>query len=298
MIGQKARTFTVLLALLILISLSLVGGLFYLLQKERDISASLNQQLEETKAKQRIIEAKLEDSKKMISEFELKIKDNQIQIDSLTSDLQAEKDARQEALNQLEGLRAELEQQKNIRTDLENKLTQAQSDANKAYAQLNELEAKKTELEEKAKQLEIKSNDLEARLQGIELGTIVVKPKAAEQPKKKVEKPAKEKKVSKTAIVETKKEAEEPKEKPPAAVVASLEGTVVANNKEYNFVVINLGSKEGVKINSIFSIYHNDKYVGDVKIEKVHDFMSAAGYLSEEIKDKIFEGDRAIQKNK
>ena len=47
-----------------------------------------------------------------------------------------------------------------------------------------------------------------------------------------------------------------------------------------------------------FPIYHNNQYVGDVKVEKVHDAMSAAGFVSADIKDKISEGDKVVPKSK
>jgi hypothetical protein len=62
--------------------------------------------------------------------------------------------------------------------------------------------------------------------------------------------------------------------------------------------VINLGTKDGISSGDVFSIYHNNKYVGDAKLEKVHDSMSAAGFLSEDIKDKVSEGDKVVQKVK
>jgi len=41
---------------------------------------------------------------------------------------------------------------------------------------------------------------------------------------------------------------------------------------------------------------HGGKNIGEVKVEKVHDTMSAAGFVSPELKDKILEGDSVIQK--
>ena len=69
-------------------------------------------------------------------------------------------------------------------------------------------------------------------------------------------------------------------------------------NKEYNFAVINLGSKDGVNVNDIFSIYHDNKYIGDVKVGKTHDSMSAADFVSASTKDLVSEGDRAVGKTK
>ena len=66
-------------------------------------------------------------------------------------------------------------------------------------------------------------------------------------------------------------------------------------NKDYNFVVISMGSKDGIMVGNEFSIYHNGAYAGDVKVEKVHDSMSAAGFVTAD-KTKISEGDRVVAK--
>jgi len=46
------------------------------------------------------------------------------------------------------------------------------------------------------------------------------------------------------------------------------------------------------------AVFHNNKYLGDVKVEKVHERMAAAGFLSSETKDSISEGDKVVQKAK
>jgi hypothetical protein len=80
--------------------------------------------------------------------------------------------------------------------------------------------------------------------------------------------------------------------------ILSPEGKVLVVNNDYNFIVINLGNKEGVEIGQLFSVYRGNKYIGDVKVEKVHDSMSAAGFVTPDIKDKVNEGDKVVRKNK
>ena len=75
-----------------------------------------------------------------------------------------------------------------------------------------------------------------------------------------------------------------------------LEGKISVVNNEYNFVVINLGSKDGVKLNDEFSVLRSGKVIGNLKIEKVHELMSAAGFAPE-LKDNIKEND-VVQKVK
>jgi hypothetical protein len=63
-------------------------------------------------------------------------------------------------------------------------------------------------------------------------------------------------------------------------------------------VVISAGSKDGVDVGDEFTIYHGNTNIGDVKVEKLQEAMSAAGFISDDIKDKVREGDRAVKKTR
>ena len=153
--------------------------------------------------------------------------------------------------------------------DLEKKLTQAQKDVRKTQTQLSDLQSQKATLELKVK-------DLETKTQGVELGKIVVIPE--------VSAPAEMKEENEITVKEE--------------IVQGLEGKVLVVNKDYNFAVISLGSKDGVSLGDVFEIHHNNKHVGDVRIEKVHDSMAAAGFVNTDIKNKVSEGDKVTQKVK
>jgi len=260
---EKAKSPIIIFIILILVSLSFTGAVFYLLQKEKAKNLSLQEDLNSLKIKHDAAEAKLGEYKKTISQLELKLKDAQTNIDTLTGTLEQERKVKQEALDQVQQLKTDLGQQKELRANLETKLNQAQKDAEKTKAQLKEIESKKAQLEAQTQQ--------QTQAQGVELGTIVVG--------------------SEDSSVAT----EQPKEK---AVTSSLKGKVLVVNKDYNFVVINLGSKDGVSVGDVFALYHNDKYIGDIKVEKIHESMSAADFTSPAIKDVVSEGDRAVQKTK
>ncbi len=249
----------IILIVLLVASLSLAGVVFNSLQRERVKSLALQEELNNAKEMQETLEAKLEESKRLIQGLESKLKDNIAQVDSLNKELRQEKAQKEEAVSVLQQLKTDLEQQKALRSDLEGKLTQAQADVKKMESQLSALESKKTELETKIKGLEAAKTD------GVELGTIVVTPEG---------------------------------EKSAASASAELEGKILVVNKDYNFAVINLGSKDGIDIADEFAVYHDTKYIGDVKVEKVHDSMAAADFISADMKGKISEGDRVVRKNK
>lgn len=265
-----------LLIIVILASLSLAGITGYFLQQERVKNVNLQAELSNIKTRQKITETKLEESKQAASDLEAQLQEAKTTIETLTDGLNKEKTAKEEILNQVSQLKTELEQQKSLKSDLETKFNQAQKDIEKAQAQLKDLESEKAKLETKIKELESQAKPAEsaqaqpAAPEGVELGKIVVNPE------------------SQSANIE------KPQEKTSAAVLS--EGKVIVVNKDYNFAVINLGNKDGINIGDVFSVYHNDKYIGDVNIEKVHDAMSATGSISAQLKEGISEGDKVVKK--
>lgn len=264
---NKGKVPSIILYVIVLISLSLAGGTFYLFQKEKLKSIALQDELEDVRAKERIIEMKLDDSKKTISQLETQLRESKSQIEFLSTELKKEKKLSQDTLTELEQSKIDLEEHRKVKAELEQNLLKSQQELQKLQAQLKNLEDNKAQLESKIKEMEV------AKEQKVELGTIVV--------------PQQERV---TLPVETKMKK--------STAPSSLEGKILVINKDYDFAVINLGSRDGVNINDIFSIYHKNKYIGDIRIEKVHETMSAANFLSPDIKDKVREGDRVSIKNK
>ncbi|PIQ86756.1 MAG: hypothetical protein COV73_04210, partial [Candidatus Omnitrophica bacterium CG11_big_fil_rev_8_21_14_0_20_43_6] len=142
--------------------------------------------------------------------------------------------------------------------------------------------------------LEEKIKNLEAGAANVELGKVVVNPEV-DQPA--VEAAAVQPEAAQPAAAPEAKPAKPvksaKKEKP--LVAQGQEGKVLIVNKEFNFVVINLGSKDKVGVGDEFLISRSGKPIGDIKVEKVHEFMSAAGF-SEELKNAIKENDKVTQK--
>lgn len=259
---EKGKLNVLLAVILVLASLSLAGAAAYLLQKEKIANKTLQGQLGDIQARFNISEIELQKSKRKISELESKVQQANSQITTLTADLEQEKADKEETVAKVEQLRIDLEQQKDLRSDLEDKLMQVQKDAGKLQVRLKDLESKKIEMETRIKELEAQSKG------EVELGKIVVTPEDTGE----------------TTI--------------PNPLPSGLEGKILVINKDYDFAVINLGSKDGVGIGNLFSVYHNNKYIGEVKVEKVHDSMAAVGFLAKDVENKITEGDKVVIKTK
>lgn len=251
-----------LVIILTIILLGSTGVGFYLYYNEHLKNIELNNRIEEIITKHKASEARLLESQKVVSSLEFRLKDSTSKIDDLNNQLNMEKASKEAATSDLESIRAQLQEQNSLRANLESKLKKAEEQLSSMEEKIKDLESKKIELESKEKA------KAEVQAEGVELGKILVGPD-----KIKVNVPADE-----------------------TASVKPVEGKVLVVNKEYNFAVISFGSKDGVKLGDLFSIYSGNKYVGDVKVEKLHDSMSAAGFMSEDIKSRVKEGDRVEKK--
>ncbi|MCU0666780.1 MAG: hypothetical protein MUF05_06790 [Candidatus Omnitrophica bacterium] len=348
--NKKGKVAIIILTLLIIISLALSGGLYYLLNQEKLAKAQIQQQLEDVRAEQKLTKMKLEDSKKTIFSLEDKLSSTEKKVSALNTELENEKAAKQDAMDQIGVVKAELNKQVVSKDDLAKQLSRAQEENKTIQARLAELENKKIDLEVKIKDLEEKSRQLEEKFKGVQLGTIVVSPEdkpqavsvkkntkeearearekqKAQEAKLKLEEKIKKdqqlaqkkqdelklkneekmrkemqrttKKYDNQQEVEAKaqaaKEAQKAKELARQALL-NPEGSIAVVNREYDFVVLNIGEKDGVKAGDTFQVSRNNKLLGEVNVEKVHDSMSAAGFASAGLKEVVQEGDKVIKK--
>ena len=260
----KGKVF--ILIFLIIFSLSLTAITFYFFQEERTKGRLMEEELEDLRTRQRVSEMKLADALKKSEEIDKKLREANYQVDYLTGELEKEKTSQQDMLKETEQLRKILKQKEAAEGDLRERLTQSQTKLENLELQLAQLESEKTTLTNRIVELE------DGAAEGVQLGEIVVGPQAAAAPPEL---------------------AGEPGQQIP---ISSLQAKVLVVNKKYNFAVIDLGSRDGVKFNDTFSVYHGNNYIGDIRVEKVHESMSAAGFLTPAIIDKIKEGDKVIPK--
>ena len=57
---------------------------------------------------------------------------------------------------------------------------------------------------------------------------------------------------------------------------SALNGRILSVDTETGFVIVSLGKKDGLDVGNILSVYHNENYVGDIKITRLQSEMSAA----------------------
>ena len=78
-----------------------------------------------------------------------------------------------------------------------------------------------------------------------------------------------------------KKKNDASEETPPQGDVSDREaaGRVLTVDRETEFVVVNLGKKDGVHKGQILSVYRQKDYLGDIKVTRVQPNMSAADLI-------------------
>jgi predicted RNase H-like nuclease (RuvC/YqgF family) len=72
---------------------------------------------------------------------------------------------------------------------------------------------------------------------------------------------------------------------------AGLQGQVLVVNRDYDFIVMNLGRNHGLNIGQEFQVIRGSDVLARVKVEKVYDELSAAAILPDSNKEAIREGD-------
>ena len=114
-----------------------------------------------------------------------------------------------------------------------------------------------------------------------------------------VSKPAPKVEEAKPQEVQLEKIIVAPKPQEEAPVVSSavpLEGKVLVVNREYDFIVINLGQKDGVNLGDVFEVMRKDKSLGQAKVEEVRDTMSVATPGTKDMIKQIKEDDRVVRR--
>ncbi len=210
--------------------------------------------------------------------FMLQEKASRIELEQQLSELQNAKKATEIKLDRAQLELMQLKEKAQVlakQVEQEKKSYQAAiEDVDKKKAQLKELEAnlaseKKqrlslanalAQLREKQESLQEQLKQAKQQMQGPH------RPSAASAPRSGVE--------LKKIVVKPKKE---------------LSGKVLVVNKEFHFVVIDLGKKDEVGVGDEFVVYRNSQDIGKVKVEKAYEAMCTASILPGSQEEKINE---------
>ena len=244
-----------------------------------------------------------EQTKRVLAEQQIGLLKKQVStLEEEREELSKAKTALEEQTNDLtrqaKEIAEQLAQEKRARVALTTELAQVRNDSSQIKSQLNQEKQEKGVLSEdlsKAKQsYQALSNELTTLRQAKEALEKRVKEMLAARAKEAeqivVTAPRGTAPVSTPGTSTPAAPAPAPAVSVPAK--GGLEGKVLVVNREYNFVVVSLGSKDTVGKGARFAVIRNGKQIMTVEVDKLYDNMSSANMLEEEKKgSEVREGD-------
>lgn len=235
-------------------------------EQERSKRVALEEELTVVTQAKDAAEAQVDNLRQARAQAESELARIKSETDRIAQELaqaQQDKEAIQRELAQKSGeideLKQAMQQEQSSRSTLAEQLASAQQDYQTTQAELQDLRRSKQTLEAKLKDL--------TGAHPVELEKVVVKKSemnfAGTQP-----------------------------DTGTAVAVGALEGQVLVVNREFDFIVVNLGKTQGVSVGKTMQVVRGQDVLGTVRVEKVYDTLSAAAILPDAKKDQIKEGDK------
>jgi len=255
---RQGRAIVVGVAAFAIFAIGVAGVAVVFQMRERDARLAKERELLLVKAENEDLEEQLLQIRQTKEQVETELallKDQMTQMTKQLTEEQQAKDALATSIDErqreIDRLNKDLAQARSERGSLAEQVTTLKGEQEALQAQLAKAEQAKTELETKV--LELSEHP------SVELEKVIVtsaSPSAAS-----------------------------------SSQLPATQGQVVVVNREYDFIVMNLGKRQGLALGQEFQIVRGQQVLGRVKVEKVYDELSAAAILPESNKDAIREGD-------
>ncbi len=273
---KKVNTNIIMILLLIFVVFSVSLAIALYVAKENEVNkrldveatlkttqmrkAQVEKELEDMLTLKRQLEDELNQKKESYEMLLIQCKEQQSENEKLTEKLS-------EKIQSIASLKSNLDKQEKDNSIIAGKLEKLSRETEDIRAQLTMIRMAKEELEKKIIQLSRKK-----KVEAVELDTIVVDKGAADG------QPVSGQTGNKPDFI-------------PLGPPARIEGQVLVVNKEFAFVVINVGEKDGIKDSEVLEVYRGTEFLGKVQVERIYDTMSSAVILPEATKQEIKEGD-------
>jgi len=316
--GKVLAIILVIVSILLLSSTILFG---YIWQKEVDTRVMTENMLRKSEANEQLLEADLKLANKQNFLLEEKHKEADEQINNLLDEVELEKGIREEMKQEITSLKNQVESEAGNKTIMNSALQMAEQKVTELEVKLKSelsryeeaiqtkvsLEAKTIELEEEIKQLSSLSPMREApsiatKTQtqaqsppqdlNVELEPIVVVPEHIMKELPQVDIPGEKEFVQVKdmlpPLVDNKAIAKKIQEK------VDSPGRILSVDVETEFVIVNLGGKDGVRRGQVLSVFRGPDYLGDIKVTRVQPEMSAADFIPPFSSRRVRKNDKVV----
>lgn len=264
----QGRILVILLGVVAIVSMAGAGAAVFLQMQERDLRLAKERELSLVKTEKEELEQELTEVKTAKDKAEDALAKAKTQVEEATAQLAEEKKSKEtlaksveDRQKEIDRLGKDLEQFKTERQTFMDQVAKLKTDQDKLQKQLADLEQAKSNLEQKLLAASKQST--------VELDKVVV----------------------------TDGEGGTTSSGGGPGAVAStggLQGKIIVVNREYDFIVMNLGKNQGLNVGQEFQVVRGQQVLGRVRVEKLYDELSAAAILPESNKDAIKEGDVVV----
>jgi hypothetical protein len=271
MFSNTGKTLTIFVILIIIVLASSTSIGFFLYHKESDMRRSAQSELDEGRATETKLQTQLKEAQKRLTVLEDKNKEADDKINNLMDEAELNKGLHNALKTENASLKEALEtakkEKEKITADLQGTDKKYQEAAGLLKAQQDKtqiLTKRVAELEDAGKKADAKIAAMKAELMPYndrtpdqQIAGEVVPPGGT---------PGGTPRASKNKVELDK-------------IVVNPNGTrgkILSVDKDAEFVVCSLGLKQGIKAEDVLSVYRGEEYLGDVKVSRVQQDMSAA----------------------
>ena len=265
----QGKALVPLLGVLATLAIGVSAVAIVLQMRERDRRVAVERELVIAQTEREELKSQLQDVTQQKASAEQQLAMAQADLTKTKTDLDAAITAKDALTRSIEDRQKEIER---LTKDLE----QARTDRKQLASDLDQLRSQRVGLQRQVQDLESAKSDLQSKVMEL-----------SEHPTVELDK----------IVVGDTPQSSTVRSDYAAPAPVSLtdakggDGQVIVVNREYDFVVMNLGKNHGLSIGQEFQILRGADVVGKVKVEKVYDELSAAAILPESNKDLIQEGD-------
>lgn len=282
--GKTLMIFLVVIAML-LIALTAIAVFFFL--KEVDLRKAAEYNLEQMQVVEAKLQNELKETKDQLVLLEEKNKEAENKVESMMEEVELEQGLREELKKEnrqlQDSLTKESEDKEQLRAQMAKDLSEAEKKIAAMQEELNVVISEKQKLEETYQ-------DTLSKYQALQGPSGLTDP-VSQTPEEQnplpdqppaVEPQAENKEVDLDKIVVN---------APPETL-----GKVISVDTETEFIIVNIGEKDGVRKNTLLSLYRGDKLLGDVKVTRVLPEMSAADFVPPLSSQAVQKDDRVVIK--
>lgn len=273
MMNNRGKTLTIFIVLTIILLVSSTSIGFFLYNKEKQFRKSVQTELETAHYNEMKLQGDLKEARRLMALSEDKAKEADDKINNLMDEMDLNDGVRKELKAENATLKEAIESLKKVK---ETSLIELQ-DAKKKFSEVTEM-FKSEQDKVNALQIQVaklKTANEEAEKKIVDMRTGFVNDNGIPS------RPVPEK-------IELDKIVVNPND--------GNQGKILSVDKVSDFVVFNLGVKQGVKPADVMSVYRGEEYLGDVRVSRVQEELSAADLIPPFSSRKVRKNDTVVIK--